>query len=172
MVAGGGGKPASTGGGKPGAQPESDAPNLKAVDPSQLKEAFLGEIRKAKKFFYGTVVAQAQRIEFEAEKVVFVFGPQHRALREQMEQNRLWLEAAATQLAGRRMAVTAAEGTAVALPNAPRGAAGPGSGTASSAAEAAGPDRQQSLKDRALADQGVQTMLDVFAAEIKDVEEM
>jgi len=39
-------------------------------------------------------------------------------------------------------------------------------------ASAGGGDRAQSLKDRALSDTGVQTMLDVFAAEIKDVEEM
>ena len=52
----------------------------------RLKEAFLAEIRKAKKFFYGTVVAQAQRIDFEPDRVVFVFGPQHRALRAQLEQ--------------------------------------------------------------------------------------
>jgi hypothetical protein len=36
----------------------------------------------------------------------------------------------------------------------------------------AAPDRQQSLKEQALADSGVQALLDVFAAEIKDVEEM
>ena len=42
--------------------------------------------------------------------VVFVFGPQHRALRAQLEQNRPWLEAAASQLAGRKMTVAAAEG--------------------------------------------------------------
>ncbi len=147
-------------------------PNLKAVDPSQLKDAFLGEIRKVKKFFYGTVVAQAQRIEFEGDTVVFVFGPQHRALRVQLEQNRPWLEAAASQLAGRRMSVTAAEGMGAAAPVAARGASGAGGGAAPAAAEAGGPDRQQSLKDRALSDTGVQTMLDVFAAEIKDVEEM
>ena len=35
-----------------------------------------------------------------------------------------------------------------------------------------GGDQKQSLKERALSDTGVQTMLDVFAAEIKDVEEM
>jgi hypothetical protein len=35
-----------------------------------------------------------------------------------------------------------------------------------------GPDRTQELKERALADNGVQAMLDVFAAEIKDIEEM
>ena len=35
------------------------------------------------------------------------------------------------------------------------------------------PDREaKTLKERALSDTGVQTMLDVFAAEIKDVEEM
>jgi hypothetical protein len=32
-------------------------------------------------------------------------------------------------------------------------------------------DRQQDLRQQALADSGVQAMLDVFAAEIKDVEE-
>lgn len=147
-------------------------PNLKAVDPSQLKDAFLGEIRKAKKFFYGTVVAQAQRIEFQGDKVVFVFGPQHRALRVQLEQNRPWLEAAASQLAGRRMSVTAAEGMGAAAPGAARGVSGAAGGAAPPDAEAGGPDRQQSLKDRALSDTGVQTMLDVFAAQIKDVEEM
>jgi DNA polymerase-3 subunit gamma/tau len=153
-------------------------PNLKAVDPSQLKDAFFGEIRKAKKFFYGTVVAQAQRIDLEADRFVFVFGPQHRALRVQLEQNRPWLEAAASQLAGRKMAVTAAEGSA-APPAAPKPAslagggrpAPPGGGGTAPGGEG-GPDRQQTLKERALSDTGVQTMLDVFAAEIKDVEEM
>jgi DNA polymerase-3 subunit gamma/tau len=157
------------------AAPSADAgaPDLKAVDSSQIKDAFLGEVRKAKKFFYGTVVAQAQRIDVEADKVVFVFGPQHRALRVQLEQNRSWLEAAATQLAGHKMTVAAAEGTAVATPQSAGQA--PGAASASGPArggEPAGPDRQQALKDRALADTGVQTMLDVFAAEIKDVEEM
>jgi DNA polymerase III subunit gamma/tau len=159
--AGGGGRPPSIERGEGG-------PNLNAVEPSQLKDAFLGEIRRTKKFFYGTVVAQAQRIDLQADKVVFVFGPQHRALRAQLEQNRSWLEAAATQLAGRKMGVTAADGAGVAAP----GAAGPASGPSPGTGDVPGPDRQQSLKDRALSDTGVQTMLDVFAAEIKDVEEM
>jgi DNA polymerase-3 subunit gamma/tau len=141
-------------------------PHLKAVAAAEVKDAVLGEIRKAKKFFYGTVVAQAQRIDVEADKVVFVFGPQHRALRVQLEQNRPWLEAAASQLAGRRLTVTAAEGTATpAVP--PR----PGM-TKSDPAAVPAPDRQQALRERALSDTGVQTMLDVFAADIKDVEEM
>ena len=161
---------------------ESAEPNLKPVDPSQLKDAFLGEIRKAKKFFYGTVVAQAQRIDLEADKVVFVFGPQHRALRVQLEQNRPWLEAAASQLAGRKMSVTAAEGTSA--PPVPPKPSGFGHGEGGKLPEnsrgsqggtkpsAVAPEEKQSLKERALSDAGVQTMLDVFAAEIKDVEEM
>jgi DNA polymerase-3 subunit gamma/tau len=164
--------PAGDGGKPPTPESGEGGPNLKPVDASQLKEAFLAEVRKAKKFFYGTVVAQAQRIDLEADKVVFVFGPQHRALRVQLEQNRPWLEAAATQLAGRRMAVTAAEGAAAAPAGSSRPSAGGGDRGAGRPGPDGGPERQQSLKERALSDTGVQTMLDVFAAEIKDVEEM
>jgi DNA polymerase-3 subunit gamma/tau len=156
-------------------------PNLQQVDAASLKEAFLAEIRKTKKFFHGTVVAQAQKIDFEGDKVVFTFGPQHRALRAQLEQNRPWLESAASQLAGRKIMVTAAEGSASGGPpspvGSPTGAEPAGFGGTPSAAGAAsvGPvsgDRKDELKQRAMADTGVQTMLDVFAAEIKDVEEM
>ena len=156
------------------------ASTLATVDPSLLKEAFLSEVRKAKKFFYGTVVAQAQKIEFEGDKLVFTFGPQHRALRAQLEQNRPFLESAASQLSGRKMSVVAAEGPASASGGPPSPAISPAApttasfGETSSAADAASSagDRKKELKDRALADTGVQTMLDVFAAEIKDVEEM
>jgi len=34
------------------------------------------------------------------------------------------------------------------------------------------PDKKSALRDQALADGGIQTMLDVFPAEIRDVEEM
>ena len=175
-------KPAFAGeGGKPPSIENGDAgPNLKAVDASVLKESFLSEIRKAKKFFYGTVVAQAQRIDFEGDKVVFVFGPQHRALRAQLEPNRAWLEAAASQLAGRKMTVAAAEGTsAPSVAPKPSGFGHGGGGPDSPRGSEGGPkpvpdggNQEQSLKERALSDTGVQTMLDVFAAEIKDVEEM
>jgi DNA polymerase-3 subunit gamma/tau len=151
-------------------------PALARVDPSMLKEAFLSEVRKAKKFFYGTVVAQAQKIEFTADKVIFTFAPQHRALRAQLEQTRTWLETAASQLAGRRIAVAAAEGIGESAgpdTGAPGEAAGglpaPALPAGNTMADAG--DRAKTLKDRALSDPGVQTMLDVFAAEIKDVEE-
>jgi len=128
-----------------------------------LKETLLAEIRKQKKFFYGTVVAQAQRIDLEGDKVVFVFGSQHRALRAQLEQTRPWLEETASQMAGRKIAVVSAEGAGSA-------SSAPPPPAAKSAPPA--PDQKEALKQRALSDTGVQTMLDVFAAEIKDIEEM
>jgi hypothetical protein len=174
----------------PGAEAGSTSA-LQAVDPAILKESFLSEVKKAKKFFFGTVVAQAQKIEFEGDKVVFTFAPQHRALRAQLEQNRAFLEIAASQLAGRKITVGAAEGSAGGDPPSPAkagfgetaaalktGDAAAGFGETAPApanerADAGGAqNRQQALKERALSDTGVQTMLDVFAAEIKDVEEM
>ncbi len=142
---------------------DSDAPpHVQAVAPSELKDAFLAEVKRAKKFFHGTVIAQAQRIEVNGDRIVLTFAPQHRALRVQLDQTRAWLETLATQLAGRRMAVIGTEGTAPAS-----------AGTAGAAPGAPPPaDRQAALRERALADSGVQTMLDVFAAEIKDIEEM
>src|SRR4051812_42393762 len=158
----------------PAASAPDGAPHLAAVDPGVLKETFLGEVRKAKKFFYGTVVAQAQKIEFEGDKVVFTFTPQHRALRAQLEQNRPWLESAASQLSGKKMSVVAAEGPASAgsPPSPPAEGGGFGATPSPEGAGSVGPDRKDELKQRAMADTGVQTMLDVFAAEIKDVEEM
>ena len=144
------------------AQSNGDAmPNVQRVGPGELKEAFLNEVRKSKKFFYGTVVAQAQRIDVDGDRVVFTFAPQHRALRVQLDQTRTWLDALATQLSGRKMSVASAEGAATASKP---GAPGP-------AAPAPQKDRQSDLRQQALADSGVQAMLDVFAAEIKDVEE-
>jgi DNA polymerase III subunit gamma/tau len=138
-------------------------PDVQRVGPGDLKEAFLNEVRKSKKFFYGTVVAQAQRIDIDGDRVVFTFAPQHRALRVQLDQTRTWLDALATQLSGRKMTVGSAETTP---PSSSQVAPAP-----ASAPPAPEKDRQSDLRRQALADSGVQAMLDVFAAEIKDVEE-
>ena len=137
-------------------------PHVQQVGSGEIKDTFLAEIRKAKKYFYGTVVAQAQRIDVEADRVVFMFAPQHHALRERLDQERPKLETLATELAGRRMAVVSVEGTAAA-------AAGRSGAPAQAAPEG---DRKAELKQQALADSGVQALLDVFAAEIRDVEEI
>ena len=54
-------------------------------DPAALKAAFLAEVQKAKKFFYGTVIAQAQRIDVEPDRIVIAFAPQHKAMRVQVD---------------------------------------------------------------------------------------
>jgi DNA polymerase-3 subunit gamma/tau len=133
-------------------------PAVQPVEPQALREAFLEEVRRQKRYFHGTVIAQAQRITVEGDRIVIAFGPQHRALRAQLEQTRPLLETIATQLAGRRMTVASVEKE----------------GTASTAAAAPPPaaEQKEALRQQALADSGVQAMLDVFGGEIKEVEEM
>jgi DNA polymerase-3 subunit gamma/tau len=155
----------------PGATPPSGRPDAEvssgrpgAAEPTALKEALLAEMQKTKKFFYGTVVAQAQRIEVEADRIVMAFAPQHRALKQQLEQSRPWLEEMASRLAGRKMTVAGIDGAGAAAPNAGDAARG-----ASGASDA---DQQSALKQKAMADSGVQAMLDVFRTDIKEVEEI
>jgi hypothetical protein len=132
-----------------------------------LKDSLLAEIRAKKGLFYNTVVAQAQKIEVTPDRVTFTFLPAHRALREQLELSRSWLEAAAEKIAGRKISVVAvqADGPAPA----------PSSSMASSAASPAtaeAPKEKRDLKAEAMSSSAVQAMLDVFPAEIRDVEEM
>jgi DNA polymerase III subunit gamma/tau len=139
--------------------PPAPAPAAAALVGGNFKDAFLAEIRRQKKFFHGTVVAQALRVDVERDRVTFVFGPNHKALRVQLDQCRGWLETLASEIAGRKVTVIGLEGAVPAAPA--RAAAGEPTG-----------DRQTVLKARALEDKGVQAMLDVFGAEIKNVEEM
>jgi hypothetical protein len=113
-------------------------------------------VRKAKIFFYNTVVAQAQKIDFGPDRVTFAFLPAHRALREQLEQNREWLEQIASAVAGRKLPVVAAQAQAPAE-----------AGSAQVASS-----KPADLKTAAMADTAVQAMLDVFPAEIENVEEI
>ncbi|MEP7306503.1 MAG: DNA polymerase III subunit gamma/tau [Acidobacteriota bacterium] len=137
--------------------PVSPAPVESRAD---FKDAFLAEIRKSKHVFYNAVVVQAQKIEVAADRVTFSFSSSQRALRDNCEQNRVWLEAAAQKISGRRIAVTAvmpetsAASSIGALPIDATGA------------------KKIELREQALADAGVQALLEVFPAEIRDVEEM
>jgi DNA polymerase-3 subunit gamma/tau len=81
-----------------------------------FKDALLAEIRKAKAAFYGTVVAQAQKIEVKGDRVTFTFAPNQRALRDMFEQNRAWLESIALPIAGRKITMAAAQTDAAAAP--------------------------------------------------------
>ena len=187
---------------------DAPAPTVGAAEPpADAKAAFLAELKRTKKFFHGTVVAQAQRVDVDDRQVTFVFTEAQRTLAKQVETSRPWLEAMATQAMGRTMTVAARK---VAGPGPPEpGAAAarqptlepaafgePSSDTepppptepppdldlspvhpAGSVAEPAqlkttsdGP--ADDLLSQALSDQAVQTMLEVFPAEIKDVEEI
>jgi DNA polymerase III subunit gamma/tau len=145
--------------------PTSDkvAPTSDKVAPTNsLKDALLAEIRSGKGFFYNTVVAQAQKIDVTDDRVTFTFLPAHRALREQFDQSRSWLEAAAERLTGRKIAVTAVQAAAD---------NGEPAGSEPKTATPATPPKRD-LKAEALESTGVQALLDVFPAEIRDVEEM
>jgi DNA polymerase-3 subunit gamma/tau len=152
---------------KPDVEPQAPpaAPtDVPAPTSAGLKDALLAEMQKSKKFFYGTVIAQAQRIEVEADRLVLAFAPQHRALKQQLEQSRPWLEEMATRLAGRKMTVVGVDSAGV--------AAAKGGAAARGAAGAAEGDEQSALKQKAMADSGVQALLDVFRTDIKEVEEI
>ena len=141
----------------------SNAEATASVGDAGLKEAWLAEIKRAKRFFHGTVVAQAQRIVVDGDRITFTFAATHKTLQTQLEQNRPWLESTASELAGRKMTVVARQGTAETPPPAPAPTkpvtAKPSTGS-------------ESLRSEALEDAAVQAMLDVFPAEIRDVEEL
>jgi len=124
-----------------------------------VKDALLAEIRKQKVVFYNTIVAQAQKIEVSGDKVTFTFSPNHRTLRDAFEEKRSWLESVAQQAVGRRITIVSAQG-------------GDAVSSATPSAEKPQADKKTALRDKAMADSGVQTMLEVFPAEIRDVEEM
>ena len=102
--------PAASGSSRPRARRRhaAAAPNLSPAPrrrPATSRTRCSREIRKAKMVFYNTVVAQAQKIEVAGDRVTFTFSPTQRALRDQFEQNRAWLESIAQQVAGRKMIV-------------------------------------------------------------------
>jgi hypothetical protein len=121
------------------------------------RDAFLLEIRKSKPPFYNTFVVAAQQIEFGPEKVTFSFLPAQRMQLEKLTENRQWLEQIAAVVAGKKMPVVAVYTEPIAA----------GGGPAASQ-----PKQPPDLKTTAMGDSAVQAMLDVFPAEIENVEEI
>jgi hypothetical protein len=107
------------------------------------------------------VVAQAQAVEVEGDRIVFTFAPAHKNLRPQLESKKAWIESLAHSLTGRKMAVSIKESDPV-PPVAPK---------AATPAATLDPSRQADLRARAKAEPAVQNVLDVFGGEIEDVEE-
>ena len=141
------------------ARSSAPEPSPAAAEPPPAaggKAAILAEIKRRKKFFHGTVVAQAQRIELAGDRLVFTFAPAQRTLAGQVEQGRKWIEEIAAQVAGRKVAVVAErDGEDAPEPAAPTP-----------------PAPAEDLKKGVLGDQVVQALLDVMGADIRDVEKM
>ena len=106
-------------------------------------------------------MATALKIEVIGDRVAFTFLPIHRMQREKVEESRGWLEKTASALMGRRISVSAVqEDQRLESPPAVHGAG------------SVAPATPMDLKATAMNDAAVQAMLDVFPAEIEDVEEI
>jgi hypothetical protein len=138
------------------------APPAKSPIAANVKDSLLNEIKAGKPFFYNTVVAQAQKIEVASDRVTFVFSPTHRALREQFEQSRAWVETTAERVIGRRVMVESTQGEAPAV----------GGVDTATTADSPGDFARRDLKADAMSSSAIQAVLDVFPAEIRDVEEI
>jgi len=165
---------------QPPATPEqpaaSDSPAGSGVSRT-FKDAFLAEIRKNKVAFYNMVVAQARTIDVSADRIQFTFSANQRALKEQVEQNKAWLESIAAQVGGRKFTVAAVQDGS-ATTSSPSSSVASHQSSVSNRQSNGGvepqsdTDKKAALKQQALADSAVQAMLEVFPAEIRDVEEM
>jgi hypothetical protein len=124
-----------------------------------LKDKFLAEIRSNKNTLYSLAVAQAQRIDVSDDRITFTFAPNQNVARMQLDSNKEWLEGVAHRLSGRRIQVISAQ---VQAETSPASGAAP-AGTSSA------PTRD--LKEEARSSPSIQAMLDVFPADIRDVEE-
>jgi len=147
-------------------KPAAVASGVSRTDAS-VKDALLTEVRKAQGVFYNTVLAQAKKVEFEGDRITFVFSPTQRTMKDMFEQKRTWLETLAQQVSGRKMTVAAVQGADV-----QRDSGEPPAGLPPAAAKPEAQDKKSALREQALADASVQALLEVFPAEIRDVEEM
>jgi DNA polymerase III subunit gamma/tau len=138
----------------------STIPAAGGLGGSALRDAVLSEARKSSAILYNTVLIQAQKLDVQGDRLVltfassFKFGPA-------FDKYRATIEGIASKLAGRKITVQA-DGTGADVKPA----------AASETSPPANVERQAALKEQALADSGVQALLEVFPAEIRDVEEM
>ena len=120
------------------------------------KTAILAAIRKQKQLLYGTSIAQAQRIDLEGDTLAFTFTAGQKLLRSQLDQQCASIEAIATGAAGRTISIKTRE------------TAAPAGGHAPSDEDR----RKDALKKKALEQPSVQSLIDVFGADIQEVEEI
>ena len=95
---------------------EQPATKPAADHSGNFKDVLLAEIKRTKAVFYNMVVAQAQRIEVAGDRVTFSFTPAQRALKDQFEQQKAWLESMAQPIAGRRITMASVQADASSAP--------------------------------------------------------
>ena len=149
-----------------------------APDPT---DALLAEIKRASKVFHGMVVAPATRIELSGDRLVFTFPADRRTAAAQLKKKREWVEGLVSQVVGRRLTVEAVQEREAQQPSEARLAGDTRAGGAGDGAVAAVPGRSTGdgaegqepaagLRERALGDSMVRAVLDLFPAEITDIE--
>ena len=128
------------------------------IPPSQSdeKSIILSEIKNVKKFFYGTVVAQAQRIDFQGDRLLFKFSSSQKTLESQLFQSRIWLEELVSNVVQRKVTIETE-----------RDQDDPASIDVIDTGKG-----EKDIRARVMDDQAVQSMLEVFSTEISDVEEI
>ncbi len=142
-----------------------------SVDVADQKAKLLAAIKQEKKFFYGTVVAQAQRIELEAAGVTFTFTPGQKTLATQLAQNTPWLEEIAELVLGRKLAVRSAQGMVSPSETLSEASSNSPAESVSPETKADKPDGE-ALRPKVMDDTFVKAMVDVLSAEIDDVQKL
>jgi hypothetical protein len=142
--------------------------------PDNAREQFLGAIKSAKVFFFNAVVAQAYKIDVTPAMITFAFLPKQKVPKAQCEENRALLEGLAEQTFGRGIPVkvTTVDGDpaqAEAIGGAVPAATAPRPVMKSPVATGAGAD---TLRDEAMANPVVRSMLEIFPVANVKIEEM
>ena len=142
--------------GTPGA-PGTSAPGTSEAG---FKDRFLGELKSGKPTFYNLVVASAYRIDASASGITFTFLPNHKAVKQQCDDQKAWLQSIGEKIAGRSVPVSIIV-SATSAPVAPAAPAAPAAPVA--------PARD--LKAEAMANSTVQAVLEIFPVEKTTIEE-
>jgi DNA polymerase III subunit gamma/tau len=138
-----------------------------AAPASNLKDAFLAQVKASKGFFYNTVVASAYSVDVTPARITFTFQPNQRVPRQQCDEQRVWLEEVAEKVAGKRIPVTVVttNGDAAAPP--PPAAARP-----ATPAPDTSKSSEEDLRKEAMADPTVQALFEIFPVEKSKIEEI
>jgi hypothetical protein len=110
----------------------------------------------------------ASRIDVDDQRISFTFATNQKVARSQLEQQKDWLESLAQRLSGRRIPVVAVQAEAAA----PSAAIPVGAAPLPGRSDGSPGDPDRDARAEALSSPAVQALLEVFPAEIRDVEEM